>query len=159
MQAGASQPVGFRWLRTAGGAPPPHLSRSAKPLSGRSRSFAGREEIALLRAQGLGVREVARRLGRAASAIARELRRDAATRDGELAYRATTAHWHAERPARRPKRAKLAANTALRAYVQDRLSGAAAIPGGTAVTGPAAPWTGGRHGRRQARPGQVPCRP
>ncbi len=85
--------------------------------------------------------------------------RDAATRDGELAYRATTAHWHAERPARRPKRAKLAANTALRAYVQDRLSGAAAIPGGTAVTGPAGPWTGGRHGRRQARPGQIPCRP
>ena len=39
MQAGASQPVGFRWLRTAGGAPPSHLSRSAKPLSGRSLSW------------------------------------------------------------------------------------------------------------------------
>ena len=44
--------------------PPSHLSRSAKPLSGRHLSFAEREETALLRAQGLGVREVARRLER-----------------------------------------------------------------------------------------------
>jgi IS30 family transposase len=131
--------------------PPSHLSGSAKPLSGRYLSFAEREEIALLRAQGLGVREVARRLGRAASAISRELRRNAATRGGELEYRATTAQWHAERSARRPKRAKLATNPALRAYVQDRLSGAVATPGGTAVAGPAVAWKGRRHGRRQAR--------
>ena len=151
MEVGVSQPVGFRGFRTAGGMAPSHLSRSAKPLSGRSLSFAGREEIALLRVQGLGVREIARRLGRAASTISRELRRNAATRGGELEYRATTAQWHAERSARRPKRAKLATNTALRAYVQDRLSGAVAIPGGTAVTGPVVPWKGRRHGRRQVR--------
>ena len=151
MEVGASQPVGFRWFRTAGGMPPSHLSRSAKPLSGRYLSFAEREEIALLRAQGLGVREVARRLGRAASAISRELRRNAATRGGELEYRATTAQWHAERSARRPKQAKLATNPLLRAYVQDRLSGAVATPGGTAVAGPAVAWKGRRHGRRQAR--------
>jgi len=151
MEVGVSQPVGFRWFRTAGGMPPSHLSRSAKPLSGRYLSFAEREEIALLRAQGLGVREVARRLGRAASAISRELRRNAATRGGELEYRATTAQWHAERSARRPKRAKLATNPALRAYVQDRLSGAVATPRGTAVAGPAVAWKGRRHGRRQAR--------
>ncbi len=97
------------------------------------------------------MREVARRLGRAASAISRELRRNAATRGGELDYRATTAQWHAERSARRPKQAKLAANTALRDYVQDRLSGAVAAPGGDAVPGPAVPWKGRRHGPRQAR--------
>ncbi len=131
--------------------PPSHLSRSAKPLSGRYLSFAEREEIALLRAQSLGVREVARRLGRTASAISRELRRNAATRGGELDYRATTAQWHAERSARRPKRAKLATSPALRAYVQDRLSGAVATPGGTAVAGPTVAWKGRRHGRRQAR--------
>jgi IS30 family transposase len=51
------------------------------------------------------------------------LRRNAATRSGGLEYRATTAQWHAERAARRPKRAKLSTNAALRAYVQDRLSG------------------------------------
>ena len=74
---------------------------SAKPLSGRYLSFAEREEIALLRAQGHTKREVARRLGRAASTISRELRRNAATRGGGLEYRATTAQWHAERAARR----------------------------------------------------------
>jgi hypothetical protein len=52
-------PVGFRWLREAGGMPPSHLSRLSKPLCGRYLSFAEREEIALLRAQGHGVREMA----------------------------------------------------------------------------------------------------
>jgi len=151
MKVGVSQPVGFRWFRQAGGMAPSHLSPSAKPPSGRYLSFAEREEIALWRAQGLGVREAARRLGRAASTISRELRRNAATRGGALEYRATAAQWHAERAARRPKRAKLAANPALRTYVQDRLAGAVVAPGGAAVAGPAVPWKGRRHGRRQNR--------
>jgi IS30 family transposase len=151
MKVGVSQPVGFRWFRQAGGMAPSHLSPSAKPPSGRYLSFAEREEIALLRAQGHGRREVARRLGRAASTISRELRRNAATRGGALEYRATAAQWHAERAARRPKRAKLAANPALRTYVQDRLAGAVVAPGGAAVTGPSVPWKGRRHGRRQNR--------
>ena len=91
--------------------PPSTLARSSKPPSGRYLSFAEREEIALWRAQGHGVREIARRLGRAASTISRELRRNAATRGGGLEYRATTAQWHAERAARRPKPAKLADST------------------------------------------------
>jgi IS30 family transposase len=151
MEVGVSQPVGFRWFREAGGMPPSHLARSSKPLSGRHLSFAEREEIALRRAGGEGVREIARHLGRAASTISRELRRNAATRGGGLEYRATTAQWHAERAARRPKRAKLATNPALRAYVGDRLAGAVVAPGGSAVAGPAVPWRGRRHGRRQRR--------
>ena len=151
MEVGVSQPVGFRWFREAGGMPPSHLAPSLKPLSGRYLSFAEREEIALLRVQGHGVREVARRLGRAASTISRELRRNAATRGGNLDYRATTAQWHAEGAARRPKRAKLAANAALRTYVQDRLAGAVIAPDGAAVPGPAVPWKGRRHGRGQNR--------
>src|SRR3954463_14085650 len=95
--AGVSQPVGFRWFREAGGMPPEILAPSSKPLSERYLSFAEREEIALLRAQGCGVRETARRLGRDASTISRELRRNAVTRGGGLEYRATTAQWHAER--------------------------------------------------------------
>src|SRR4029079_338889 len=71
MGVGVSQPVGFRWFREAGGMPPSHLWRSSKPLAGRYLSFAEREEIALLRAQGHGRREVARRLGRAAAAGSR----------------------------------------------------------------------------------------
>ena len=93
---------------------PSHLSPSSKPLSGRYLCFAQREEIALLRAQGHGVREIARRLARAPSTISRELRRNAATRGGELDYRATTAQWHADRSARRPERAKLAVDATLR---------------------------------------------
>jgi IS30 family transposase len=151
MKVGVSQAVGSRWFRVSGGMAPSHLSRSSQPLSGRYLSFAEREEIALLRAQGAGVQEVARRLGRAASTISRELRRNAATRSGNLDYRATTAQWHAERAARRPKPAKLASNPALRSYVQERLAGLVARPGGGEVTGPAVPWKGRRHGPRQHR--------
>jgi IS30 family transposase len=131
--------------------PPATLAPAAKPPSGRYLSFADREAIALWRAQGHGVREIARRLGRSASTISRELRRNAATRSGGLDYRATTAQWHAERAARRPKPAKLAVNAALRSYVQDRLAGVVVAPGGAAVPGPAVPWKGRRHGRRQNR--------
>ncbi len=139
--------------------PPVIFGRSAKPLSGRYLSFAEREELAILRAQGRGVREIARDLGRSASnrevrrrsTVSRELRRNAATRSGGLEYRATTAQWHAERAARRPKPAKLATNAALRSCVQERLAGAIVAPGGTAVPGPAVPWKGRRHGPRQNR--------
>jgi IS30 family transposase len=92
--------------------------------SGRYLSFAEREQIALWRmSEKLGVREIARRLGRAASTVYRELRRNASTRGGILTYRATVAQWHRDRRATRPKIAKLAANPRLRNYVQERLSG------------------------------------
>lgn len=148
---GVSQAVGSRWFREAGGMPPSTLARSAKVPSGRHLTFANREEIALWRAQGEGVREIARRLGRAASTVSRELRRNAATRGGGLEYRATTAQWHAERAARRPKAAKLVVNGRLRRYVQDRLAGKVAAPGSAAVGGPEVAWKGRRHGQRQHR--------
>ena len=149
--AGVSQAVGTRWFRKAGGMPPSMFRPSAKPLSSRYLSFAEREEVALLRAQGCSMQAVARRLGRAASTISRELRRNAATRSGGLEYRATTAQWHAERAARRPKPAKLALNAALRTYVEERLAGVVVAPSGTAVPGPAVLWKGRRHGPRKDR--------
>ena len=124
---------------------------SPPPLSGRYLSFAEREEIAILQARDCGVREIARRIGRCPSTVSRELRRNAATRGGGLEYRATTAQWHADRRASRPKVAKLAVNDALRRYVQDRLAGTITSPGGTAVPGPEVRWIGRRHGRRQDR--------
>src|SRR6188472_1738938 len=145
--AGVSPAVGVRWFREGGGMP----SISRAPLSGRYLSFAEREEIALLKASGCGVREIARRIGRSASTISRELRRNAATRGGSLEYRATTAQWHADLRARRPKAAKLAANDALRTYVQDRLAGTITRPDGAAVPGPEVRWIGRRHGRRADR--------
>jgi IS30 family transposase len=151
VEAGVSQAVGTRWFRQAGGMPPSMSRPSAKPLSGRYLSFAEREEIALLRAQSCSMQEVARRLGRAASTISRELRRNAATRSGGLEYRATTAQWHAERAARRPKPAKLALKAALRTYVEERLAGVIVAPSGAAVPGPAVSWKGRRHGPRKDR--------
>jgi IS30 family transposase len=151
VSARVSPPVGIRWFREAGGMPPSHLTPSAPPLSGRYLSFAEREHIALLRAKGNGVCEIARELARAASTISRELRRNAATRSGGLEYRATTAQWHADRAARRPKPAKLAINATLRKYVQDRLAGMVRAPSGAAIHGPVIPWKGRRRGRRQHR--------
>jgi IS30 family transposase len=150
-KAGVSQAVGTRWFRECGGMPPSHLSSSAPPLSGRYLSFVEREEIALLRVKNLGVREIARQLGRAASTISRELRRNSATRSGGFEYRAVAAQWHADRAAQRPKPAKLASNVALRTYVQDRLAGLIEAPSGAAIRGPVVPWKGRRHGRRKHR--------
>lgn len=82
VQSGASAPVGSRWFREAGGMPPSQYSKSSPPLSGRYLSFTEREEIALCCAQGLGVCVIARKIGRAASTVSRELRRNAATRSG-----------------------------------------------------------------------------
>src|SRR5215217_1532093 len=144
---GVSPAVGARWFRQGGGMP----STSLAPLSGRYLSFTEREEITVLRAQGVGVRQIARRLGRDPATISRELRRNAATRGGRLDYRASTAQWHADRRAGRPKVAKLAANDALRQYVRDRLAGRVTAPNGAAVPGPDVRWIGRRHGRRTDR--------
>ncbi len=143
---GVSPAVGTRWFRDSGGMPQISLT-----MSGRYLSFVEREEIAVMRAQDVGVREIARRLGRSASTISRELRRNAATRGGTLQYRASTAQWKAERQAQRPKPAKLAVNEQLRTHVQDRLAGRVEAPDGQTATGPDVAWGGRRHGRRKDR--------
>jgi transposase, IS30 family len=136
---GVSWPVGTRWFRHAGGMPPISLDEP----TGRYLSFAEREEIALLRAQEVGVREIARRVRRDPGTISRELRRNAATRSGKQLYRAVVAQWKAQQAAKRPKTAKLADNARLREYVQERLAGSVRRPDGTILTGPQTPvWKG-----------------
>src|SRR3954469_13787312 len=145
---GVSWPVGVRWFRHAGGMPPISLDEP----TGRYLSFAEREEIALMRAQELGVREIARRIGRDAGTISRELRRNAATRGGKPVYRALVAQWKAQQAAKRPKTAKLAGNDELREYVQDRLARRGRRPDGTIVAGPRTPaWKGLNKPHRQDR--------
>jgi IS30 family transposase len=137
-EAGVSSPVAFRWFRHSGGVNP----GLPATVSGRYLSSADREEIALWRAQKVGVREIARRLGRSPSTISRELRRNASTRTYRLDYKASIAQWHAERRARRPKVAKLVGDERLRQYVQDRLAGVVQTADGASV-GPAGPaWKG-----------------
>jgi len=78
-----------------------------------------------------------------ATLLARELRRNAATRSGTLQYRASVAHWTAELFARRPKATKLQTIPKLREYVHQRLSGQIYDAGGNVVAGPAVgQWTG-----------------
>lgn len=89
-----------------------------RPTS-RFLSHAEREEIAVLHAQKMGVREIGRRIGRTHTTVSREIARNA-NRDGT--YRALTAQQRAEDRARRPKPGKLSTNPALRAYVVDKLS-------------------------------------
>jgi IS30 family transposase len=86
---------------------------------GRYLSLAEREEIAVGVAARLPQAEIARRLGRAASTVSREIARNS-TR-GRYRYRATAAQVRAEERARRPKPAKLAACGELRGWVQGKL--------------------------------------
>jgi IS30 family transposase len=111
--AGTYRKQGSRWVAACGGVRP----RRGRNLKGRCPSFSEREEIALARARGESMRDIARRLGRAPSTISRELRRNA-DRGG---YRATMTHALAYQRASRPKPAKLQTNLALREIVQDDL--------------------------------------
>ena len=115
---GVSRAAGTRWFLDGGGMPTLELSEPA----GRYLSMAEREEIAVLRSQ-VSAREIARRLGRSPATISRELRRNA-TGGSPARYRATVAQSEADRRARRPKAAKLAAYLPLHDYVADKLGGA-----------------------------------
>ena len=98
----------------AGGVMEPHYRPSSRFLS-----HAEREEIAILAAQDVCVREIGRRIGRPHTTVAREIARNG-NRDGT--YRARTAQQRAEDRSRRPKAGKLATNARLRAYVEDKLT-------------------------------------
>lgn len=139
VRVGVSVPVGSRWFRHAGGMRPLTLDEPTN----RYLTFEEREEIAILNAQEMGVREIARTVGRHPSTISRELRRNAATRDGDRGYRAGVAQWKAQEAAKRPKVAKLVSNPRLRQYVEDRLAGVLRDEDGRVVSGPDTPaWKG-----------------
>jgi IS30 family transposase len=101
------------WFRRAGGV----KGNGPGPVSGRYLSLAEREEIAVGVAAGQPLRVIAARLGRPASTVSREIRRNSS----RLGYRAVAAQAQAEARARRPKTARLAGNARLRGWVQGRL--------------------------------------
>ena len=105
------------WARmeAAGGVRP----RRGRNLKGRCLTFALREEIAILRAQGQSLRAIGEVIGRSASTVSRELKRN--TKPG-TAYRATSAHVFAYERASRPKPAKLLTNMALRTVGEEDLA-------------------------------------
>jgi hypothetical protein len=91
----------------------------------------------------LSLREIAAQRDRSRSTISRKPRHNAATRSGCFEYRATTAQWHADLRAKRPRVGKPAANDALRDYVRERFAGLVTAPDGMLTSGPSFPGLGG----------------
>ena len=110
-----SRRTGRRILVDSGGVRP----RRGRDLKGRCLTFAEREEIALRRVQGQSLRKIGTAVGKSASTISRELRRNNVVGVG---YRATSAHALAYERASRPKPAKLHVNIVLRAKVEKDLA-------------------------------------
>ena len=110
-----SRRTGRTVLAVAGGVRP----RRGRNLKGRCLTFAQREEIAILHAQGQSLRQIGEVIGRCASTVSRELKRN--TKPG-VAYRATSAHMLAYERASRPKPTKLHTNSLLRARVEEDLA-------------------------------------
>jgi IS30 family transposase len=102
------------WFRRAGGV----AANGTGPVGGRYLSLAEREEIAVGVAAGEPLRVIAARLGRDPATVSREVRRNG---NAPGRYRAVAAQAQAEVRARRPKTAKLAGNTELRDWVQQKL--------------------------------------
>ena len=104
----------FAHLRPHGGIRPAVRRRSRRMLS-----LADREEISRGVATGASLRTIAASLGRAASTVSRELRRNG----GHRRYRAAAADKQAWDRALRPKACKLATHEHLREVVASRLEG------------------------------------
>lgn len=97
---GVDRRQGYRWVKAAGGRNP----FAHKPRSDRYLSQEERLQIADLRLNGVGVRAIAKALGRAPSTISRELSRNAAAGGN---YRPYSAEKQCRVRARRPKPRKL----------------------------------------------------
>jgi len=103
----------YHIIEAEGGIAPPPRRRSRLALTATER-----EEISRGIAGGESVRSLARRLGRAASTISREIRRHG----GRAGYRAGRADRRAWARARRPKRCRLAERPRLRRTVAAKLA-------------------------------------
>jgi IS30 family transposase len=99
-------------LRRDGGFAPRTRRRAARVLQ-----IGEREEISRGLAAGLSVRQIARRLERAASTVSREIERNG----GRLCYRARDADARAWRRAQRPQKCLLARRRGLRSWVAEHL--------------------------------------
>ncbi len=115
--AGVSKTFAYDLVKKMGG-----VRTRPEPVSYCPRYLSREErcEIARLRDAGLGVRQVADRIGRPPSTVSRELRRNAAPRGS--GYQPELAHTMARDRQRRPKASRLSRNPQLRAAVQGMLA-------------------------------------
>jgi IS30 family transposase len=114
---GIGRKTGYRWRAERGGLAPLTLSETTR--TNRFLSRLERQRIATLRGQGLGVREIARRIERSPATVSRELRRNRRPHDRH--YDADLAHQRARERSRRPRRGRLSQDNELRAVVQAKL--------------------------------------
>jgi transposase, IS30 family len=117
-EVGIGRKTGYRWRAENGGLPPDRLAEDAR--SGRYLSLLERQRIATLHRDGLGVRAIADRIGRAPSTVSRELRRNLRPHDRGC-YDGDLAHARARERARRPRPSRLLEDGGLRAVVQAKL--------------------------------------
>lgn len=101
-QVGITRKTGYRWRAENGGIPPLRLAEAAR--SSRYLSLLERQRIAALRGRGLGVRDIAGRIGRSPSTVSREIRRNLLAHDRDR-YDGDLAHARARQRARRVRAA------------------------------------------------------
>lgn len=115
---GITRKTGYRWRAEAGGVVPARLAEAVR--SNRYLSLLERQRIEALREKGAGIREIAVILGRSASTVSRELRRNTARHD-RGGYEPVLAHARARARTARPGRSRLSVDRRLREVVQAKL--------------------------------------
>ena len=105
-EVGIGRKTGYRWRAECGGISPSRLAE--EELSSRYFSLLERHRTATWRSQGCGVRDIARRIGRAPSTVSRECRRNLSPHDhdrydGDLAQARARERAHRRRPTIRAK--------------------------------------------------------
>ena len=116
---GIARTTGFRWRAERGGVAPVRILEADRHT--RYLSSIERERLAVLRREGLSMREISRRLGRSPSTISRELRRNMRRHDRGK-YDAVLAHARSREKSRRDRPGRIGQDPALRDLVQEKLT-------------------------------------
>ncbi|WP_309615326.1 IS30 family transposase [Salinibacterium sp.] len=116
---GIARTTGFRWRAERGGVAPLRLVEADRHT--RYLSSIERERLAVLRRDGLSMREISRQLGRSPSTISRELHRNMRRHDRGR-YDAVLAHARSREKARRARAGRIGQDPVLRDLVQDKLT-------------------------------------
>ena len=116
---GIARTTGFRWRAERGGVAPLRMLEADRHT--RYLSSIERERLAVLRREGLSMREISRRLGRSPSTISWELRRNMRRHDRGK-YDAVLAHARSREKARRDRGGRIGKDLVLRDLVQEKLT-------------------------------------
>ena len=116
---GIGRTTGFRWRAERGGVAPLRMLEADRHT--RYLTSIERERLGVFRLEGLSMREISRRLGRAPSTISRELRRNMRRHDRGK-YDAVLAHARSREKARRDRVGRVGHDPVLRDLVQEKLT-------------------------------------